>query len=185
MTCGRKLYGNFEDHAGRFAISYENLVRSGQRTAEEREVLGQAYYLISQMRLVPKSQWHEDEIWFGFAQTVTQRLDSATSRALQSTTSLNVSKIQTSWIPESHPLFRAEEFVYYLCTLFTCLASIRTSDSAAKSFLWVDTADAIEYYLNDLAQIVFCSSPSLDIQDDTTCRYLLSIPLERWSHNFA
>jgi len=162
MTCGRKLYGEFENHADGFMISYENLVSSGELTVEEYRVLGQAYDLINQMRRVASSQWHQDENWFGFAQTVTQRLDSATSRALHSTKTITASKNQSRWIPKSHHLVRAEDLVYRLCTLFNELAG--KNETEAQNFSWLDTASAIGRCLNALATIIFSPIVMLDPQ---------------------
>ena len=170
MTCGRKLYGDFENHADGFMISYENLVKSGELTAEEYLVLGQAYDLIYQMRQVASSQWHQDENWFDFAQTVTQRLDSATSRALHSTKTITASKNQSVWIPKSHHLVGAEDLVYQLCTLFNQLATIRKNETEAQNLSWIDITFAIGRCLTDLAGIIF--SPIV-MQSESQSVYVL------------
>ena len=173
MTCERRLYGDFENHADGFMISYENLVRSGELTLEEYTSMGQAYDLINQMRQVASSRWHQDENWFGFAQTVTQRLDSATSRALHSTKTVTTSNNRSVWIPKSHHLVRAEDLVYRLCKLFNQLASIRKHETAVRNFSWIDTAAAIERSLNAFAGIIFSPITMFDPQQNSLNLYVL------------
>ena len=160
MTCGRKLYGDFESHAKGFTVSYENLVRSRELTAEEYRVLGRAYDLINQTTQVPSSRWHQDENWFDFTQIVTQRLDAAASRGLHSNAIAFTPKSEPAWIPSSHYLVEAEDIVYRLCTLFNKLARIRKN--VDQSFKWVDTADKIRHSLSALARIIFSSTAMLD-----------------------
>lgn len=173
MACKRKFFGDFETHSNGFLISYQNLVRTCMLTAEEYEVMGRAYELIFQMTHVGSSQWHQDEYWFGLAQTITQRLGSAASRAL------NLAKTTSAWdrsiwIPKSHHLLGAENVAYRLCTLFNRLPIILRNEMDGCGFNWDETVAAVGFSLNVLAQIIFSQSPMLIPQQNSSYQLILS-----------
>jgi len=154
MACRRKFAGDLEKHASGFMLSYQKLVRMSMLTAEESKVMGQAFYLIQQMTYVAGSRWHRDEHWFDLAKTITQRLDSAASRTLNSSKAISGWIDHSTWIPNSHPLFCAENVVYRLCTLFNRLSTILRNEMHGCCFDWDDTATAVGDSLNDLARII-------------------------------
>lgn len=155
MACRRKFAVDLEKHASGFMLSYQKLVQMRTLTAEESKVMGQAYHLIVQMTHVASSRWHQDEYWFDLAKTITQRLDSAASRTLNSAKTISGWKDHSVWMPKSHPLFIAENVVYRLCTLFNRLSMILRNEMHGCYFDWNDTAAAVGDSLNDLAEIIF------------------------------
>jgi hypothetical protein len=152
MGSKRMFSDEFTKHAKGFLISYQNLVKSCALTTEENKVLGAAYEVIMQATQLSSPNWHQEENWFLFGQTVIQRLNSAESRLLNSTKTISTCNIPSVWIPLSHHLLTAEHYVYQICSLFNLLADKR-------DFEWIDTAAAIRNRLNALWETI--SQPAI------------------------
>ena len=174
MTCGRKLFGDFVKHANGFMISFENLVNMDALTTEEKQVLGQAYDLLVQTTRIASSTWHQDETWFDFTKTITQRLDSAASRSLIQNNSTSPSTNESVvWIPKSHHLAGAEEVVARLGTLFDVLSMIIRHEITEYNVDWLDTVAAVARSLDELGQIIFSPPPPQYIYSEFPTIFLL------------
>ena len=157
MTAKRSFSEDFEKHARGFLISYENLMKTDALTGEEYKVMSHAYDMISRATEITSSRWHQQENWFEFAQTVIQRLESSALRVLNSSQAISQANDYSTWLPKSHHLFEAERYVYGLCALFERFSGITMNLSI--EFDWVQTATAIQFYLNTLLR--FISTPPI------------------------
>jgi len=176
MTCRRRLFGEFEKHANGFLISYEKVLLANMLTMEEKTAMSRAYTLLSQMARIPSSEWYQDESWFEFTSAVTQRMDSATARAI---TVKRTCTIQSNvWIPHAHHLFAAQNIVYQLCTHFNRLSRIAKRRWDYLEYEWDETIIAIEGTLSHLADIVFGPTESGSLGSEVTSSYLLTVPRE-------
>jgi len=119
--------------------------------------MSQAYNMISRATQITSSRWHQQENWFEFAQTVIQRLESSALRVLNSSQAISQGNDYSTWLPKSHHLFEAERYVYGLCALFERFSGITMNLSIG--FDWVQTATAIQFYLNTLLR--FISTPPI------------------------
>ena len=90
--------------------------------AEESKLMNDAFEMIQLATYISSSRWHQEENWLVFIQTCIQRLDSVESRLLNFTKTIPASDAERVWIPTSHHLFPAEDFMYELCTLFNRLS---------------------------------------------------------------
>lgn len=155
LASKRMFSGDFAKHANGFLISYQHLVGKGILTYEETNVMNAAYKMIIQAINIIDSRWHETENWYDFPQTCIQLLDSATFRSINSTKSINPWNLQKhAWIPASHPLLRAEDSVYKLCTLFNQFTITRQKETKQTGFECVETAVAIDECLAVLWKII-------------------------------
>jgi hypothetical protein len=152
MAAKRRFSEDFEKHARGFLISYENLMKTDALTGEEYKVMSQAYDMISRATEITSSRWHQEENWFEFAQTCIQRLDNAAFRVLNSPQAIAQGNDNFTWLPKSHHLFEAERYVYGLCALFERFSGITMNLSI--EFDWVQTATAIQFYLNTLLRLI-------------------------------
>lgn len=167
MASTRIFSEDFAKHANGFLMSYQHLVGKGILTYEERNVMNAAYTMIVQAINFTNSRWHETENWYDFAQTCMQRLDSVTSRLINSTKTINPWNLQKrAWIPTSHQLFRSEDFVYQLCTLFNQLTITRREETKLAVVKWRDTVATIEECLATLWKII-SQSVMLNLHPDS------------------
>ena len=155
MACRRTLFKEFAKHASGFITSYQNVIDAGVLTTEEDKVMSQAHKLVIQITRITTSQWHQDENWFSFTETIIQRLESAATRAFCVAAISGASKNPLDWIPRSHYLFRAQDCVYQLCTLFKLLSMIPRPYGEDLHSNWTEVVASINGYLNDLARVLF------------------------------
>ena len=173
MASKRMFSEDFAKHANGFLISYQHLVGRGIFTYEETKVMNAAYEMILQATNITSSRWHETENWYDFAQTCIQRLDSVTSRLINSTKTINPRDLQKrAWIPVSHALLRAEDFVYKLCIHFNQLAITRQKETKSAVSEWVATAAAIGDCLTALWNIL-SQSVRLDLHPNSVRQLVL------------
>jgi len=173
MTCRRRLFGDFEKHANGFLISYQKVVQAGRLTVEEYDSMSRAYELLARMIRIPRSQWHQDENWGDFTEAVTQRMDSATFRSVTVIRIPRSPQIHATWIPPLHHLFRAEDIVYQLCTLFNRLSLILKNTPDGDKYSWNETAVSVECALNRLEDVLFTPPAPFDSTELSPCLVLL------------
>lgn len=163
---------DWEKHAIGFLISYDNLVRTDSLSGEEINVMSHAYDLISQGVQISSSHWHKQDNWLSFPQINIQRLEAAASRIENSSKSKDERNDHLLWIPRSHHLFRAEEFIYQLCTLFDTLSTLVRNGIDRYSPTRVQTTASIVSSLSDLSRITF-QPPTLQVQAELPNLYVL------------
>lgn len=155
MSSKRRFSEEFAIHANGFLITYQNLLETCALSEEEFQVMSGAYDVISKANRIASSQWHQDGNWLAFAQTCILRLNSAAVRGLNQIDIEN----DRSWIPVSHPLHRAEDSVFLLCSLFNQISSIIRNEPDAHIFDWNETVGLICESLDGLWQIISQSEP--------------------------
>lgn len=154
MGSKRRFGEEFAKHANGFLISYRNLVQKCTLMPEESKLMNDAYEMIQLATYISSSRWHQEGNWLGFIQACIQRLDSVESRLLNFSKTIAGSGAQRVWIPASHYLFPAEDFMYELCALFDRVSIMLRNGTEQRPLYWIETAIALRNCLNDLCQII-------------------------------
>lgn len=154
MGSKRKFGEDFTKHANGFLISYQNVIQKCTLMTEESKFMNDAYEMIQLATYISSSRWHQEKNWLGFIQTCIQRLDSVESRLLDFTKTIVASDTQRIWIPASHYLFPAEDFMYELCTLFNRISIMLRNGVEERPLHWAQTTVALQNCLNDLWKII-------------------------------